>query len=185
MAKLEILAPFILSYEGGYVNHPNDPGGATNRGVTIATWRQVGYDKDGDGDIDTDDLRLITPHDATERVMRPHYWNRWKADQIQSQAIANILVDWVWASGAHAIRIPQRLLRVKADGLVGPATLAALNAREPSGFFSELQTARRQFISDIIARNPRLAVFRDGWLRRLEAIQYRQLIYNDNTKHPF
>ena len=60
MANINILSPFILSWEGGFVNDPHDRGGATNRGVTIATWRQVGYDKDGDGDIDVDDLKLIT-----------------------------------------------------------------------------------------------------------------------------
>ena len=80
MAKIEVLSPFILSFEGGYVNHPLDKGGATNKGVTIATWRQVGYDKDGDGDIDVDDLKLLTDADVVNRVMKPHYWNRWKAD---------------------------------------------------------------------------------------------------------
>lgn len=63
-----------MSHEGGFVNDPLDRGGATNKGVTIATWRQVGYDKDGDGDIDVDDLKKITDTDAVERVMRPHYW---------------------------------------------------------------------------------------------------------------
>ena len=52
MADVKILAPFILKWEGGFVNHPNDPGGATNKGVTIAVWKKQGYDKDGDGDID-------------------------------------------------------------------------------------------------------------------------------------
>lgn len=78
MADIKLLAPFILSFEGGFVDHPNDPGGATNRGVTIATWRSVGYDKDGDGDIDVDDLRIITAQDAIDRVMKPHYWDRWQ-----------------------------------------------------------------------------------------------------------
>lgn len=62
--------------------------------VTIATWRQVGYDKDGDGDIDVDDLKKISDNDVVGRVMRPHYWNRWKADRIASQSVANIAVDW-------------------------------------------------------------------------------------------
>ncbi len=52
MAKIDYLAPFILSFEGGFVNNPNDKGGATNKGVTIATWKKVGYDKDGDGEVD-------------------------------------------------------------------------------------------------------------------------------------
>ena len=56
MADVMKLAPFILSFEGGFVNDPDDRGGATNKGVTIATWRKVGYDKDGDGDIDFNDL---------------------------------------------------------------------------------------------------------------------------------
>lgn len=50
MAKIDILAPFILSFEGGYVNDPHDKGGATNKGVTIAVWRKYGYDKNGDGE---------------------------------------------------------------------------------------------------------------------------------------
>ena len=74
MAKIDILAPFILSWEGGYANDPDDPGGATNRGVTIGTWRQVGYDKDGDGDIDVDDLKKITVEDAVHSGLGTPPW---------------------------------------------------------------------------------------------------------------
>ena len=131
MANVNQLAPFILKWEGGFVNDPADLGGATNMGATIGTWKSCGYDKDGDGDIDVDDLRLLTREDVVNRVLKPHYWDRWKADLITSQSVANILVDWVWASGAHGIKIPQRLLGVTVDGIVGPKTLAAVNARNP------------------------------------------------------
>lgn len=178
MADIKILAPFILSYEGGFVNDPADRGGATNMGVTIGTWRSVGYDKDGDGDIDVDDLRKLTRDDVIERVMRPHYWNRWKADLIRSQSLANILVDWVWASGVNGIKIPQRLLGVKDDGIVGPKTLEALNARDPQRLFSQIRASREEFIRGIVARNPSQKRFEAGWLRRLGGIRFGSLVLN-------
>lgn len=185
MAKIEILAPFILSFEGGFSNHPADRGGATNKGVTIATWRQVGYDKDGDGDIDVDDLRLLTDHDVVERVMRPHYWNRWKADRIRSQSIANLCVDWVWGSGRNGITGVQRLLGVKADGIVGDRTLAALNAQDPRQFFARLKAARVTYIENFVVRKPSQRVFRAGWLRRLNCMNFGSLTYNDDSVHRF
>lgn len=178
MAKIDILAPFILSFEGGYVNDPHDPGGATNRGVTIATWRQVGYDKDGDGDIDVADLKLITADDAVKRVMKPHYWDRWQADRIKSQSVANLVVDWVWASGKHGITGVQKLLGVKVDGIVGEKTLAALNAQDPRAIFDHIHRARARFIDQVIAGRPTSARYRTGWLRRLDYIRFGALVHN-------
>lgn len=150
MANIDILLPFILKWEGGFVNDPADSGGATNKGVTIRTWRNVGYDKDGDNDIDVKDLNLLTDADVKNRVLKPHYWDRWKADQIQSQKVANILVDWVWASGKHGIVIPQRLLSVKADGIVGNKTLSAVNFADPEQLFAAIFQARVDFLHEIV-----------------------------------
>lgn len=172
MADVKILAPFILKWEGGFVNDPVDRGGATNKGVTIATWRQVGYDKDGDGDIDVDDLRLLTQDDAVKRVLKPHYWDRWRADEIRSQSVANILVDWVWGSGAHGIKIPQRVLGVAQDGIVGPKTLAALNAQDPRVFFGKIKAERETFFRRIVAGNPSQNRFLKGWLNRLNDLKF-------------
>ena len=172
MANVYKLAPFILKWEGGFVNDPDDLGGATNMGVTISTWKQVGYDKDGDGDIDVDDLHLLTREDVVNRVLKPHYWDRWKADDIKSQSVANILVDWVWASCAHGIKIPQRLLGVSVDGIVGPKTLAAVNARNPRELFDMIKIARFDFIEDICRKRPANNKFKRGWMNRINDIAY-------------
>lgn len=178
MARSDILAKFILSYEGGFINHPNDKGGETNKGVTIAVWKAQGYDKNGDRHIDVKDLKLISDADAMA-IMRKFYWNRWQADKIEDLSIANLLVDFVWGSGAWGIKIPQRVLGVMVDGVVGTKTLAAINAQEPKALFAKLKDARLQYINDIIAKNPSFAVFRAGWLRRLNSIEYGRLRLNN------
>ena len=149
MADVNKLLPYILKWEGGFVNDPADAGGATNKGVTIGTWKQVGYDKNGDGKIDVADLKLITDDDVLNCVLKPHYWDRWKADLIMSQKVASILVDWVWGSGVHGIRIPQRLLGVVQDGIVGAKTLSAVNAADPDMLFERVFSARVEYLHSI------------------------------------
>ena len=180
MAQLEPLSQFILSWEGGFVNDPSDKGGATSHGVTIASWRAYGHDLDGDGDIDEDDVRLVSINDAVETVMRPHYWNPWRADEIKDQNIANICVDWGWASGVkNAVRSVQNLLGVKCDGKVGPVTLAAINAH-PSHrtLFDDIKKARKAYIEAICRSRPVNRKFYRGWMRRLDAITWGGLKLN-------
>lgn len=171
MAKVEVLAPIIFLWEGGWADNKNDRGGKTNMGVTLATWKSCGYDKDGDGDIDADDLRVITQNDVVN-LLRVHYWGRWKADQIRCQSLANILVDWVWASGKWGIIIPQRLLNVTADGKVGPITLATLNQVNPKAFFEILKAERIKFCQDLCKNNPSQNVFLKGWINRINDFKY-------------
>ena len=172
MADVRKRAPFILKWEGGFVNDPDDLGGATNMGVTIGAWKSCGYDKDGDGDIDVDDLHLLTREDVVNRVLKPYYWDRWKADSIQDQSVANILVDWIWASGVHGIKIPQDLLGVIPDGIVGPKTLVAVNSRNPRELFDQIKIARFDFIEDICRKRPANNKFKRGWMNRINDISY-------------
>lgn len=190
MANVNKLLPFILKWEGGFVNDPTDKGGATNKGVTIGTWKQVGYDKDGDSDIDVQDLKLLTIEDVRDRVLKPHYWNRWLGDLIFDQRLANLVVDWVWASGSWGIKIPQRVLGVKEDGIVGVRTIQALNRGfDPDELFELLYKARVDFIKGIVkrsvdaykAKNPECTDndllkhtqkrFEKGWMARLVDIR--------------
>lgn len=194
MADVNKIVPFILKWEGGFVNDPTDKGGATNMGVTIGTWKQVGYDKDGDGDIDVDDLKQLTKDDVVNRVLKPHYWDRWKADRINNQSIANILVDWVWASGANGVKNPQRILNVTPDGIVGEKTLSALNNYpDQKALFAKIFQSRVDFINSIghhsvVAYEQKIGRkatekellkytqkrFLKGWMNRLNELKYSE-----------
>ena len=180
MAKVEIITPFILSFEGGWSNNPLDNGGATNKGVTLKTWKSVGYDKDGDGDIDVNDLRLITDEDAMCKVLKPHYWDVIKADEIEDQSVANALADWAWHSGPKvAAKAVQIILNVVVDGKVGKKTLQAINGTSSVDLFDCIQRARMKMFYDIIDRNPSQNAFLKGWLRRVNSIEYGRLILNN------
>lgn len=173
MADCRILAPFFLSWEGGYVNHPSDPGGHTNMGVTLSTFRQfMGKDKG------VAHLKAMT-HEQWMHIFKTGYWDRWRADQIESQSVANLLVDWVWASGAPGIKKVQELLGVTADGIVGPKTLAALNSQPRDIIFQRIWNRRKAFIESLKNYN----VFGQGWINRLNSIKFCYLICNDYRRH--
>lgn len=172
MADINNLAPIIWKWEGGYINDPLDNGGATKYGVTLSTWRQCGYDKDGDGDIDKDDIKLLTYDDAL-RVLKKYYWNRWKADIIKNQSVANILVDWVWGSGKWGVIIPQRILCVDDDGIVGLETLDALNGANQKDLFDKVFASRQTFLDNIVKKEPKQSKFIRGWKNRLNDFKFK------------
>ena len=179
MAKAEILQPFLLSWEGGFVNDPADAGGATNKGVTLATFRSVfGKTKT------VKDLKAMTD-DQWLLVFKKYYWDRWKADQINDQSVANILVGWVWGSGKYGITLPQQLLKVTADGIVGPKTIAAVNAADPKKLFEQIWKRRQKYFNDICVSRPANKKFLKGWLRRLNSVGYGWLKLNNGKKITF
>jgi lysozyme family protein len=171
MADIKLYLPKLLKLEGGFVDDPADPGGATNMGVTLATWRRVGYDKTGDGLITAADIKLLTATDV-EMVLQFFYWNRWKADQILNQSVAEILVDWVWGSGRYGIVIPQQILGITPVGNVGPLTISTLNKVDQAKFHSSVHQARVVFIDTICVNNTKLLKFKQGWLNRLNAFPF-------------
>lgn len=152
MADVKLYFPKVLKYAGGYVNDPTDKGGATKYDVTLETWRNMGHDKDGDGDIDANDIKLLTPDDAM-LVMKVGYWDRWKADSIKNQSIAESLVEWVWGSGKWGIILPQRILGVVDDGNVGMQTIAALNSTDQKTFHEKLRMAKIDFINSLVNKS--------------------------------
>lgn len=173
MANIYHLIGLITKWEGGFVNDPSDPGGATNKGVTITTWKKTGYDKNKDGVIDVDDLELITHQDMLEVVLRPHFWNPWQADRILNQSIANIVVDWAWHSGMGTVMLVQKILGVKADGIVGEQTLNAINTyQNQNELFMKIKMSRSFYIKCICNKRPELRCYKKGWLNRIADFKY-------------
>lgn len=170
MANSSKLVPFILQWEGGFVNDPDDLGGATNKGITIGTFTEYRRKK-GLKTPTVDDLKNISDAEW-HGVFKSLYWDRWRADEIKSQSVANILVDWVWASGSHGIKRPQRLLGVKADGIVGKQTIAAVNAMGAATLFKMIKDDRAKFIDEICKARPKNEKYRKGWMNRINAIKY-------------
>lgn len=166
MADVKKLAPHILKWEGGYVNDPDDKGGATNKGVTLATFRSV-YGKDKT----VEDLKALTT-DQFAHILKKYYWDRWQADLINNQSVANLLVDWTYNSGKWGIVIPQKLLHLDGDGVVGKITLAAVNNADQRKFFEDVWRARRDFFLGIVSRDSRQAKFLKGWMNRLQSFKF-------------
>ncbi|OJV38374.1 MAG: hypothetical protein BGO29_15535 [Bacteroidales bacterium 36-12] len=177
MAKIKSLVSFITDWEGGFVDDPDDSGGPTNRGVTLKIWKQVGYDKNNDGLIDENDVFLITHEEMIEVVLKPNYWDCWKADQIKNQSIANLVVDWMWLSGGRTINIVQEILGIKQDGIVGKETLNALNNYpDQQLLFNLIKMKRINDIHDICSRNSQNNKFRNGWINRTAAHKFISLL---------
>lgn len=166
MADFSKFAPLLLQLEGGYVWHPDDQGGPTNMGVTLRTYRSYcGQDKT------VADLKQMS-FGTWKGIMKDMYWDKCQADKINSQPLAEIIVDWCVNSGSTGIRKVQEILSLKPDGIVGPLTLAAVNGHRPQELFDRIKAARKQFYIDIVKRNPSKKVFMNGWMNRLESFAF-------------
>ena len=167
MADYLKLKPIVLKWEGGFSNHPNDTGGATNSGVTLTTFRGAfGRYKT------VEDLKNMTD-EQWNYIFKRKYWDKWKADEIKDQAIANLIVDWYWMSGTLGVKYPQEVLGVVADGIVGKKTLAAINNHpNKKKLFNDLWNRRKKHFDDIVKYRPSTKVFLRGWYNRLKDFKY-------------
>lgn len=172
MANPKILFQKFEVLEGGFSDRKADRGGKTNMGITLSTWRSMGYDKNRDGIIDVKDLKLITKEDVYN-LFYQYYWKRWKADNIQNQSLSDFLVDWVWNSGEPGIKIPQKLLGVSPDGIVGQQTLSSLNSVNARNFFELLKKERIRFVENICKNDPSQLANLKGWKNRINSFTYQ------------
>ena len=163
----------VLHHEGGFVDHASDPGGATNKGISLRFLRGAGEDIDGDGDIDVDDI-LALDDDNVSRLYETHFWKPAKCDKIKSQMIATKVFDMAVNMGVgQAWKLVQRACntlgtQLVEDGKAGPATLAAVDSLTDRDFMllTNLRREQDKFYASLIANKPSLQAFRLGWRRR-------------------
>lgn len=155
---------FAACKKKGFTDDTDDSGGATMCGVTLGTFRQH-Y---GQGKT-VEDLKNISPTEWIE-ILYQDYWQRWKANEIASLSVACMLVDWLWHSGLYGIRIPQYMLGVKVDGIVGSKTIAAVNAQDALTFFDDLKEERKNYLSRIATGAKKK--YLKGWIRRVDDIDF-------------
>jgi len=181
MKTVEQIADEIVAREGGYVNDPDDPGGATKHGVTIHTMRRLGIDLTGDGRTTAEDVRRLTRAQARD-IYVEHYFRRPGLGRLPQVLQASVFDMYVNA-GSNAIRVLQRLLNdmgetLAVDGVLGPMTLAAAHrAAEaaPRHIADAYGIARRNYyyaLADARPASRKYARRRDGgkggWIARAE-----------------
>ncbi len=181
MQTVRQIAEEIVAREGGYVNDPDDPGGATKYGVTIHTMRRLGLDLDRDGDVDARDVRLL-PRERAVEIFVDHYLIKPRIDRLPVPLQPSVFDMYVNAGG-NAVKILQRLLpefgeKVVVDGAIGPQTLAAARrAFEKAGHYlvDAYGIARRNYyfrLADRRASSRKYARTRKGgkggWIKRAE-----------------
>ena len=178
MANLHEYFPRLLAFEGGYVNDPADPGGATNKGVTLGSFTR--YAKPLLGIEPTlDNLRALTD-DQAFAIYKSVYWDALHGDEIEDQPLAEILFDFYVNAGGPAVRLLQQELNglgakpaVAVDGVFGPGTLHAVQAADAIELYGRYKVGRRAYYEDLATRRPSLAKFLKGWLRRVDSFPDR------------
>jgi len=182
MQSVTKIAQEIVAREGGYVNDPDDPGGATNYGVTLHTMRRLGLDLNQDGRVDAGDVRVLTRAHAIS-IFVEHYFRAPRIDRLP-EALHPSVFDMYVNAGANAVKILQRLfvemrIDVAVDGVIGHRTIAAAKqayAAAPDHLVDAYGIARRNYYYDLAKRRPasrKYARSRDGgkggWIKRAEA----------------
>jgi len=162
----------VLEHEGSpFVDDPNDAGGPTRYGITLAWAQQHRLDVDGDGDVDVADLQALTPELAGERY-RIEIWEPLGLGRILDQTLATKVLDLaVHAGPVQAVACLQRAAahggaRLAADGQLGPVTLAAVNAQPAAGLVVRLALQQAAFYGACIQRRQINETFRWNWMER-------------------
>ena len=142
----------LLHHEGGYVNHPSDPGGETNLGVTKKVYQEWGGTKD---------MKDLTVEDVAP-IYKKNYWDRCKCDDLES-GVDCVVFDWAVNSGTgRSAKAIQKICGATQDGAIGPKTLALIGKQDTQYVIEEFGKVRQDFYESLKTFD----TFGKGWTRR-------------------
>lgn len=166
MSNLEKALKYLYPNEGGYTNDPDDPGGATNFGITI-------------GDLSRHRGHIVTPNDVKNmtrdeaaEIYKEKYWKPLGCNLIEHDGIATAIFDMGVLRG---IGVPPKYAqlicnrygnKLTVDGKIGPYTASAINKMDPKVFIKDFEAMCASGFRDIVVRKPRLGKYLKGWLNR-------------------
>ena len=165
----------ILEHEGGFVDHPSDPGGKTNYGISLLFLKGLVLaegDIDHDGDIDGDDIKALTIEDS-RRLYQKFFWDPLHLEKLINEELKLHIFDHGVNAGTRtAVKLLQRILSLQDDGAIGNMTITAAN-NYTGNIIEEYKKAREKYYLDIIVKNTRLIVFKNGWLNRIKTTNFK------------
>ena len=160
-ANFEAALKAVLHHEGGFVNHPDDPGGMTNLGVTKAVWEEwVGHA------VDEKVMRALTP-EVVGPMYKAKYWDKIKGDDLPEGVDYAVFDAAVNSGPGRAAKWLQACVGVEPDGGIGPKTLAAVAAFASAELVEDYAKRRLSFLMDL----PHWGTFGKGWSRRVAEVQ--------------
>lgn len=169
MSSFDIFLPILLGFEGGYVDNPNDPGGETNKGITMRTFATCSHQLLG---IDPTSANLQALTDAQAGIIyRNNYWQPMQGDAFPLQDLANIVCDFYVNAGTHATSLLQTVMngmgaKVVVDGSLGPASMQALASLDQVTLYQQYKQGRANYYQQLGVKYP---MFLQGWLNRVNA----------------
>lgn len=172
MADFTVFFPTLLKHEGGFVNDPVDPGGATNKGVTFQTFKAHAKTL-LNVEPTLDNLKNLTDEQAG-KIYKIEYWDKVHGDDIKTQDLANIVFDFYVNAGANASKLLQQVLKdmgqtVTVDGVIGPGTMSVLAQVDEIEVYRRYKKGRAKYYEDLVAKRPPLKKFLKGWLNRVNS----------------
>jgi lysozyme family protein len=172
MANFDLFLPMLLRFEGGFVDDPVDPGGATNKGITLKTFTGSARNLLG-VEPTLDRLKNLTD-DQAGVIYKALYWNKIRGDEIGSQNLANIVCDFYVNAGSHATKLLQSILNqmggnLTIDGEIGPTSIQALASVDQGEVYRQYKQGRIAYYRNLVQEQPSLVRFLNGWLNRVNS----------------